>query len=235
MNKQEFLGKLDKSLKENNVNEREDILSEYEEHFRFKLSDGYSEEEIAAKLGNPEALAKQFEPDTEGKKKTTGNKLVTAVGLGFADFFMATVFIMLFAWVFAMAAASVSFLAIGVSLIGKIEIYNIIPEMPYACAAIFAVSFLALSVLTSVGTIYCYRFFRQLIRAYCRFHKNTFAACKGEPVYPSLSMHPKLNRKFRTTALVSLIIFVLGFIAAYVVSAFNAGAIEFWHVWNWFV
>lgn len=235
MNKQEFLSKLEKSLKVNNIDERKDIISEYEEHFCFKLADGYSEEEIAAKLGNPEVLAKQFEQDTQSEKKTKGHKVVTVVGLTFADFCMAIVYCMLFSWVLVMAAMSISFFAGGVTLIGKIEVDNIIPQMPYASALIFAVSMLALAVLTLVGTVYCYQYFRQLIRAYGRFHKNAFAATKGAPIYPSLSMHPKLNRKFRTVALISLTIFVLGFVAAYVVSALIAGAIEFWHVWEWFI
>lgn len=45
------------------------MAEEYEQHFVFKLADGYSEEEIAAKLGDPTALAAQFDAAAQGGEK----------------------------------------------------------------------------------------------------------------------------------------------------------------------
>ena len=53
-------GKARKELKARGVADAADIEEEYEQHFAFKLADGYSEEEIAAKLGGPAKLAAQF-------------------------------------------------------------------------------------------------------------------------------------------------------------------------------
>ena len=53
MTKLEFLELLKKELNNNNVADCDEIVYEYEQHFAFKLKDGYSEEEISAKLGNP--------------------------------------------------------------------------------------------------------------------------------------------------------------------------------------
>ena len=50
------------------------------------LADGYSEEEIAAKLGSPEELAAQFE-STDTAKKVGGSKALAVTGLCFADLF----------------------------------------------------------------------------------------------------------------------------------------------------
>ena len=50
MNRNEFIETLTKKLRENNISDIDEIIAEYEEHFNFKLSDGYSEEEIAALL-----------------------------------------------------------------------------------------------------------------------------------------------------------------------------------------
>ena len=61
MTKNEYLSELRSELKKNNVIDMEDIVSEYEQHFAFKLADGYSEEEIAAKLGVPKTIAAQFD------------------------------------------------------------------------------------------------------------------------------------------------------------------------------
>lgn len=57
MKKNEFMTKLADELKKRGVEDADDVAAEYEQHFAFKLADGYSEEEIAAKLGDPVALA----------------------------------------------------------------------------------------------------------------------------------------------------------------------------------
>ncbi len=59
--KNQFLDLLKEELKHNNVPDAEDIIEEYEQHFSFKLADGYSEEEISAKLGDPKSLADQYD------------------------------------------------------------------------------------------------------------------------------------------------------------------------------
>ena len=57
MNKKEFMDKLKNSLLESGISDMEDILNEYEEHFLFKMADGFSEEEVSLKLGDPKELA----------------------------------------------------------------------------------------------------------------------------------------------------------------------------------
>ncbi len=61
MTKNEFLSKLANELKRKNIADAAEIISEYEQHFAFKMADGFSEEEIAAKLGDPVIIASQFE------------------------------------------------------------------------------------------------------------------------------------------------------------------------------
>ena len=62
MTKHEFITRLTNELHKRNVADSADIVEEYEQHFAFKLVDGYSEEEIAAKLGNPEELPHSLNP-----------------------------------------------------------------------------------------------------------------------------------------------------------------------------
>ena len=62
MTKHEFMTLLTEELKKRSVPDAADVIDEYQQHFAFKLADGYSEEEIAAKLGDPVQLAAQFEP-----------------------------------------------------------------------------------------------------------------------------------------------------------------------------
>lgn len=76
MTRNEFMTRLFAELRRNHVADAADIEEEYEQHFAFKLADGYSEEEIAAKLGAPEALAAQFSAAARFTAKTpTGRSI----------------------------------------------------------------------------------------------------------------------------------------------------------------
>ena len=46
MTKHEFMARLASELHKRNVADAADVTQEYEQHFAFKLADGYSEEEI---------------------------------------------------------------------------------------------------------------------------------------------------------------------------------------------
>lgn len=77
MTKQKFMSKLSDELNRRGVADADDILQEYEQHFAFKLADGCTEEEIAARLGDPARLAAQFGESGEAKK-SGGAELVVA-------------------------------------------------------------------------------------------------------------------------------------------------------------
>lgn len=96
MTKNEFLSRLEAELETRRVPEPEDILVEYRRHFEYKMADGYSEEEIAARLGPPEELAAQFEPETPAKRAKragTARAAVTWTGFVFLD-----IFVLSFSW-----------------------------------------------------------------------------------------------------------------------------------------
>ena len=63
MCRHEFMAHLYNALKNLSPQEREDILNDYEEHFRIGLEMGKSEAEIADSLGSPEELAASFTED----------------------------------------------------------------------------------------------------------------------------------------------------------------------------
>lgn len=81
MTKTEFLTRLGAELKARKVADMDDILGEYSRHFDYKLADGYSEEEIAARLGSPEELAAQFESEAPEKSAKHGGGARSAVTL----------------------------------------------------------------------------------------------------------------------------------------------------------
>ena len=238
MTKTEFLEKLSRELRDNNVADAADIVEEYEQHFSFKLADGYSEEEIAAKLGDPKSIAAQY--DAVPRESRGGKKAVAAVGLGVADFFFGVLCALLCAWEIVMGAMVVAFGALAVCLIGDLggAVRFFVPEMPYHCGIILGIAFAALTVLALVGTVYFFAFIRQLMRAFGRFHRNALAAASGGAALPSLPVYPqfsaKTKRTLRTAAAAAVVVFAVCFVVGIVVCAITAGSFEFWHTWGWF-
>jgi len=238
MNRNEFIVKLTKRLNEQNVGEIDEIIAEYDAHFAYKLADGYTEEEVAAKLGDPDELAAQFAAAEQPKKRNIGRGFVI-LGLAFADFFAFLFFLLLAAWTVVMIVFAIASAGIGVSYLIDANPFGILPSMPYWVGAVFAGSLLALSVLSLAGGVYFGLYVRQLLKAYGRFHHNQLAASAGKAVLPSLRPYPKLapreNRLFRKIVLGSLTVFALCFVLGYLVASIAAGTPGFWHAWNWFI
>lgn len=239
MKKAEFLSKLSQELERRNVADAADILEEYEQHFDLKLADGYVEEEIAARLGDPAMLAAQFDGGEDGPKQESGGKALTVIALGITDVFAGLFFLLLAGFGVVLAAAALSFGAAAVCLLGGLNICGLLPAMPYWCGAILALSLAALAVLFAVGSVYYGAFLRQLIRSFGRFQHNALANASGAAVLPPLPISPrfsaKTNRRLRAVALITLALFAACFVLSYVVCALSAGSLEFWHVWGWFV
>lgn len=237
MNKNEFITRFAEELRKRKISDSDDIIDEYEQHFDFKLADGYSEEEIAAKLGNPSALAAQFS-ETDGCKRKKCVKPLVITGLFFVDLFIGAFFILLVAWGVVMFAASLSFTVLSIGLVGDFNVYGLIPSMPYGCGLIFALSSIALTVLFAVGCIYYSAFLCQLVRSFIRFQHNTLAAVSGNVTLPSLSINPRFSAKnkryLRFVALIATLLFAACFVLSYIVCALSASSLEFWHVWGWF-
>ncbi len=195
-------------------------MEEYEQHFAFKLADGYSEEEIAARLGDPVALAAQF-CESGRPKHNGGSKPFVVAGLCFANLLAGMFFLLLAAWELVMIAAGIASAGLAVCLLGGLNIYQLVPAMPYWCGAVLGLTFLALTVLLVVGCIYYSAFLRQIVRSYGRFHHNALVSASGGAVLPSLSINPrfsgKIARRLRTVALVSLALFAACFVLTCVV------------------
>lgn len=236
MTKHDFLSRLTSILEKNQVPDAAEIVEEYEQHFAFKLADGYSEEEIAARLGDPEQLAMQYERGNASGPKQSG--VLTKIWLGFIDVFAGMFFLLLAACGVVISVAAIAFTAAGVCLVVCASPYGLIPAMPYGCGAIFGVALVALGVLTAVGSICYWVLIKQLMKAFGRFQHNTIAAATGNPVLPSLPVRiqltPKANRRLRSLALIALLAFAVCFVLGFIVCMLSAGSIEFWHAWGWF-
>ena len=222
--KNEFMTQFASTLHKRNIEDIADIIEEYEEHFAFKLEDGYSEEKIADKLGNPAMLAAQFS-EADAPKQKNGSKIFAVAGLCFADIFAGLFFILLICFGIVMAA-SVSFAVLAVCFFANLNIGNLIPAVQYRCGAITGLSFASLTALTVVGCVYYVNFLRQLVR----FRYNTLAFAHGEAILPSLSINPKFSaktkRRMRSAALVSFALFAVFFVLSYIMCSLSAGSTD---------
>lgn len=119
MNKAQFFHELEGTLKKLSVEERHDILQDFEEHFAIGIEEGKTEEEISASLGSPHQIARELLASYHLEKveatATTGNILRAVwavIGLGFFNIVIVLgPFIALISVVFAGWASGVAFIA----------------------------------------------------------------------------------------------------------------------------
>jgi len=247
MNKQEYLTALEKALKSKGVRDLEDITQEYSEHFDMKIADGFSEEEIAAKLAPPDELAGQYkEIGTESSAKNGGiiSKIFKTCGVVILDMVVAPTLLAFYVWVFALGLIAFVNAAVGILLvtgIGQSEFaqasqYIHIPPMPYISSLLTGIALLGLAVLSAVGTEYCRLYVNQSFRKYLRWHKNILTS---GPKLPPLTLNPKVihkkRRVMRTMVFIALLVFGVGLVAGLVSMMVLSGSFEPWHEWNWFV
>ena len=89
MNQDDYLKELTRLLRKLPKGERDDVVSDYHEHFIIGIEKGRSEEEIAKALGNPKTVAKQINAEYMVRKaedkQSAGSifeAILAAAGLG---------------------------------------------------------------------------------------------------------------------------------------------------------
>ncbi len=236
MNKKEFLDTLKKELKNNNIldeDELNDILLQYEEHFYYKLEEGYSEEEITKKLASPIDIAKEYiRPSKQINKYEKATKIFGITMLSIPVLF---IYVFMLASVIVVGAFSVVSLTTGFCLMTSLNIANLIPSIPYLPSLVLGIACFGLAILSATGTIYLALYVKQWTKVYLRWCKNVIL----NNIYPSISKHPKLSKKFaskiKLISVIGLVVFVGAFIVGYFIMCLMAKSLEPWHIWNWFV
>lgn len=234
MTKLEYLNELKAELNKNAVVDAEEILSEYEQHFLFKLADGFTEEEIAVKLGSAAQIAAQFAGISGERKIKGGKKFFLVLWLTIIGVFEAMLYGAFFCFVVALFCGSLAPAVLGVELIMGLNYMNILPPMPYAGAVIFGITLLSVSVILVIFAIYCLAYLRQMVRASLRWRKNLLSA-EALPLLPlNPQFKPRTRRALRTILLWAVLIYAIGFVVGYAFLSYYTQAWEFWHALGWF-
>ncbi len=234
MTKQDYLNELNNQLNKNNVPDVDEITAEYEQHFLFKLADGFTEDEIAQKLGAPENIAAQFAQVRGDTKPKKGKKVFLVLWLTIIGIFEVMLYVAFLWFIVAMFCASLVPAILGVELIAGMNVMNILPPMPYGAAVIFGIMLLSLCILLVVAALYCLAYLRQMVRASLRWRKNMLndEALPPLPFNPQFS--PKAKRAIRAVFLWALLIFGITFVSGFAILVVYTQSWGFWHALGWF-
>jgi len=234
MTKQEYLNELKAELEKNAVADADDVVTEYEQHFLFKLADGFQEEEIAAKLGAPSQIALQFAGLPVERKHKKSKKAFTVLWLTLIGIFEVMLYGAFLWFIGALFCASLVPAILGVELIAGINLMNILPPMPYGGAVVFGIMLLAASVLLVIAALFCFAYLRQMIRASLRWRKNMLSDETLPPLPFNPQFTPKGKRALRGVFLWALLIFGTAFVLGYTILALYTHSFGFWHALGWF-
>ncbi|WHY14801.1 DUF1700 domain-containing protein [Peribacillus frigoritolerans] len=138
MNKEQFLKQLNASLTRLSLEEREDILQDYEEYFEIGMEEGKSEQEISKSLGNPKQISKELMATYhlgQVEQTTSAGNVMRAVwaviGLGFFNLvivlgpFIALIGVVIAGWVSAIAFILAPLGALFNLVLGNFQLFDL--------------------------------------------------------------------------------------------------------------
>ncbi|CAK6470730.1 DUF1700 domain-containing protein [Peribacillus simplex] len=178
MNKEQFLKQLNASLTRLSLEEREDILQDYEEYFEIGMEEGKSEQEISKSLGNPRQISKELMATYhlgQVEQTTSAGNVMRAVwaviGLGFFNLvivlgpFIALIGVVIAGWVSAIAFILAPLGALFNLVLGNFQLFDLFFALGLCGIGIFIAMgmFVATSALTK-GFIRYLKFNASLVK-----------------------------------------------------------------------
>ncbi|MBE3114576.1 MAG: DUF1700 domain-containing protein [Actinobacteria bacterium] len=183
MNKKDFMYKLSLYLGGIPEEDRQDVISDFEEHFKEGLSEGRTEEEIAGSLGDPKSLANQFKASilvSEAEKTTSAVNIIRAVfatlGLGFLNLvFILGPFIAIAVIPVALFAIAIAITAAGITtffaaIFGPLFLQYFTVLINPAVAIFGSIGVTCFGILFFVGGIYLAKLLYRLFVRYIKFN-----------------------------------------------------------------
>lgn len=184
MKKLEFMNKLTTSLNANGLgqNEIDEILFDFEEHFRIGLEKGKTEEEICNSLGEPASLSKQYSAAALINKagenttlKNTFRAVFASLGLGFVNMvFVLGPFMGLVGILIGLFGASIGIAVGGMSLfvlaILSFYVTSIVIGINVFAAIFIAIGIACSGILFFIGNCLIAKAFFKGTVAYLKFN-----------------------------------------------------------------
>ena len=182
MTKTQYLNELRKELKANSVDDIEDIIAEYEEHFDFKAEEGITEEETARKLSSPQEIAAEY-----GRTAVSVNKFEKSFkvgGLTLLSLPLSLIYVLMWCSVALLGIFALVCTTAGFCLITRANIAGLIPYMPYFSSFITGIALLGLAILSAVGAVYTFMY-----KMVCKHRKQ-------QPLPRAIQTSPNFEKTF---------------------------------------
>lgn len=183
MSRIEFLQNLEYYLRGIPEADKNEILYDYEEHFRIGLEQGKTEEEIARSLGDVRSIARQFraqytirEAESNSSTRNIMRAVLATVALGFFNLVVVLgPFIALVALLISIFVLAVSLVAAGVGVLLSALLSPVFPsfisfDTSYPFAIFTAVGVGCLGLLIFIGSCYIAKFFYTATLRYLRWN-----------------------------------------------------------------
>lgn len=182
MNKKEYLELLKISLQHLSLDELNDILSDYEEHFEIGISKGKSEEEISEELGHPKEVASNYKTafrssfDNNSFNVSINDDTRKALIILLLVFFNLVIilgpFIGVVGLFLGLYGASIAFVVGGISLLFGLPFIFFTPiPAPHMLTSIsFGIALGGLGILGVILSIYLTKLFYGLIVKYIKWN-----------------------------------------------------------------
>ncbi|WP_353092796.1 DUF1700 domain-containing protein [Tissierella praeacuta] len=183
MSRKEYLDRLKTYLQGLSLDEIQDILSDYEEHFDIGTSKGKSEEEISRELGDPREIAKNYRTtykpnynetnyNMNSSNDNTRKLLITLLLIGFNLIVVLAPFMTLVGLLIGSYGISFSFILGGIAIFFgfPIAIFTPIPSPHILTSISFGIGLLALGTLGIILSIYLTKGFYKLVVKYIQWN-----------------------------------------------------------------
>lgn len=183
MSRKEYLDRLKAYLQGLPLDEIQDILSDYEEHFDIGISKGKSEEEISRELGDPREIANNYRTtykpnynknnyNMNSSNDNTKKILITLLLIGFNLTVVLAPFMTLVALLISSYAIAFSLIVGGITIFFgfPITIFTPIPSPHILTSISFGIGLLALGALGIILSIYLTKGFYKLVVKYIQWN-----------------------------------------------------------------
>lgn len=191
--KEEFMDALRHYLSDFGDGEREEILYDYEEHFRIGMESGKTEDELIKELGSPRDIAAQYRNTDDNvinnSKVNSGQSSIGSIGIFIALAFFNLVFVLgpylgIVGALIGMCFGAIGVLVGGIATIACIIIRPIFPGLvsipngiPEISIFFVGIGTTALGILFCIGMFYLVKFFMGITVKYVKWNIKTI---KGE-------------------------------------------------------
>ena len=177
MNKKTFLNQLKNELRNYPKDEIDEIIYDYEEHFRTGIENGKTEEEIAKTLGDPKMIAKQYKVSTvfkEAEEDKTFKNVVRAIFTVIGLTFMNLIFVIPILAAIAGVLFGLFVAAIAITFAGLVAVFGSIATISGVSGILVGVFsgliLTPLGILMFIGLIYLSKYI--LLGIYKYFKMN---------------------------------------------------------------